>query len=724
MGLSAQVALGRPASHEQVIIFAPAFALKVVVDDIIRIMLRILLPILFTFVLLSASVAAAADGLVNQELFSRIVPEEHLLEGKAVLTLVDQRAEWPAEYRLASQADIDAVIVDDKPVPFTFANGHLQISMKSGADTLTILYRIRFDDPVAQDHVGIEDPSLGVTATIMPQGTFLSASSGWHPLPVETNSLFRLTITGPTGLYGVTSGRLVSLETSATGSETIWQTQRPQSALALAAGYYQVERDALGETQLLAFFSAGNATLASGYLQSSREYLQLYQDLFGPYPYDKFAVVENFYPTGYGFPGWTLLGSSVIRLPFIRTTSLPHEIAHTWWGNAVEIDYASGNWGEGLATYVADYYLKELYAPAEALEYRRKILRDYAALIDAGDDLPLSAFRSRMSKRDQAVGYGKAAMVFHMLRDLIDDEAFWAGLKAAARDGIDKRYAWSDLQRHFEAASDMELEVFFRQWVGRSGAPQLSLTDVTVLPVDDGWQLSGTILQDEPYYDLAVPLQVETATRSYNQSIGLTGRQDCFLFNIAERPVSLSVDPNSNLFRKLYPDEVPATVNDLRASRLPLVVVAAGSEALLDASRDLLRGLQWHQAPVMNEDDYLAQRPAGKDLLVLGWPKSQELRPDLPEGYTVAGQQVMIGDKLYSEDDDVLFFVLPGNEANRVTGYFLPGSFAAAQDTARRISHYGRYSTLAFHKGRNQDKTTWDPAGSPLKKFFTKDPEP
>ena len=75
---------------------------------------------LFILILLSAPVAAGADGLINQELFSRIVPEEHLLEGKAVLTLVDQRADWPAEFRLAAQADIGAVTVDDKPVPFTF----------------------------------------------------------------------------------------------------------------------------------------------------------------------------------------------------------------------------------------------------------------------------------------------------------------------------------------------------------------------------------------------------------------------------------------------------------------------------------------------------------------------------------------------------------------------------------------------------------------------------
>ena len=662
--------------------------------------------------------AMAASSLIDQELSIRLVPEEHRLEGQAVLTSAGGRSRLPGAFRLAAQADIDAVTADGEPVSFTFDNGFLQVPLASKAVTLAISYRVRFDDPVPQDPVGIEDPSYGVTATIMPQGSYLSAASGWHPLPIDATSRFRVTISGPSGLYGVTAGRLVDLDSNEAGSRTIWQVQRPQSALALAAGYYQVGRETLGETQLLAFTSVENAALAPGYLESCREYLQLYQKLFGPYPYAKFAVVENFYPTGYGLPGWTLLGSSVIRLPFIRTTSLPHEIAHAWWGNAIEIDYASGNWGEGLATYVADYYLKELQAPAEAIEYRRNILRDYAALVDAGDDLPLNAFRGRMTKRDQAVGYGKAAMVFHMLRNLVGDEAFWAGLQSAARDGLGQRYAWSDLRRHFEAASGMDLGAFFQQWTGQAGAPQLQLKDVSVLPVAAGWQLSGSILQAEPFYALAVPLRLATATRHYDQTIGFVEGQGCFVFTVADRPISLTVDPDSELFRKIYPEELPATVNNLRASRVPLVVVAAGSEALLDASRDLLRGLQWQQAPVMSEADYLRQRPAGRDLLVLGWPNSQELRITLPAGFAVDAQQFAIGDKRYAEAEDVLFMVMTGHEPQHVVGYFLPGSSAAAQDTARRIPHYGRYSYLAFRGGRNQVKATWETERSPLKLLF------
>jgi hypothetical protein len=685
---------------------------------IISFMLRMLT---FILILLSLQNVSEAAGVIDQELFIHLSPAEHLLEATAILSPADVQPGWPSEFLLAARAEIDTLTADGKPVPYVFDNGRLKVTLTNRTSSLTMTYRIRFDDPVPQDPVGIEDPSYGVTATIMPQGTYLSANSGWHPSPVDADSRFHVTINGPSGLTGVTAGRLVELKTSSAETRTTWQTQRPQTALTLAAGPYQLFRDDLGETQVLVFFGAANAALARGYLDACREYLQLYQTLFGPYPYAKFAVVENFYPTGYGLPGWTLLGSSVVRLPFIRTTSLPHEIAHAWWGNAVEVDYRSGNWCEGLATYVADYYLKELYDPAGAREYRRKILRDYAALVDSGDDLPLSAFRSRTTKRDQAVGYGKAAMVFHMLRNRIGDPAFWSGLQAAARKGLGKRYAWSDLQQHFEEASGKKLDLFFQQWVQRTGAPQLRLTDVQTRAVADGWQVTGTLAQSDPRYDLLVPVRLDTAGLAVEQVVALEAGENSLVFKVTDVPINLSVDPENDIFRKLYPEEVPATVNSLRASRAPLVIVATGSEGLLKAARDLLRGLQWNLAPVLSEKEYLAQRPVNHDLLLLGWPENKVLRPELPEGIRITGQQFVIDDKLYAEAGDVLFMVVDSHQSGHVASYFLTGSVAAAQDAARRIPHYGRYSVLVFRNGKNQVKSTWEPVKSPLKYIFVMD---
>ena len=689
-------------------------------NDILKRMYRAALSMLLIFFGgLSSEVMAA--GHLEQKLAVRLEPAAHKLIAESTMTLAGDRSEWPELFLLAPQARIGTVAADGRPLAYDFSRGRLRVPGAARRSVLTISYTVVFDDPVPRQLVGIEDPSYGIRATIMPQGAYISAASGWYPNAVDVPQRFTVTISGPQELTGVTSGRLMNFTRTAAGTVTTWQTVLQPAAMSLAAGYYQLRRENLDGIQVLAFLGESNIPLAAGYLESVREYLSLYQELFGPYPYEKFAVVENFYPTGYGLPGWTLLGSSVVRLPFIRTTSLPHEIAHAWWGNAVKVDYASGNWAEGLATYVADYYLKERDAPREALEYRRKILRDYAALVAEADTLPLAAFRNRTSKSDQAVGYGKAAMVFHMLRDLIGDENFWKGLQDIARDGFGKKYGWADLQRHFSAVSGLDLELFFGQWIERPGAPHLTLASADAIKTTAGWQVSGIIGQSDPDYQLAVPLQLVTKDRAHEQVIDLVGKQERFVFTVTDPPARLTVDQDSRLFRMLEPAELPATVNDLRASKNQLVVVASGSEALIGASKDLLRGLQWHRANLVDEAAYLASPAPDVDILILGWPQSEDLQPELPPGISGSEQKFVLDVESPGENPDVLFMVRKTDNDDQVVAWFLPGSVAAAQDTARRIPHYGRYSYLLFRDGQNRIKATWEPENSTLQVIFNKD---
>ncbi len=116
----------------------------------------------------------------------------------------------------------------------------------------------------------------------------------------------------------------------------------------------------------------------------------MYSDWIGEYPFDGFSVVASPLPTGFGMPTLTYLGAQVIRLPFIRDTSLGHEVLHNWWGNSVYPDYARGNWAEGLTTFMADYAYKEWADAASARDMRHGWLRDYAAL-PADADKPLAA---------------------------------------------------------------------------------------------------------------------------------------------------------------------------------------------------------------------------------------------------------------------------------------------------------------------------------------------
>ena len=109
---------------------------------------------------------------------------------------------------------------------------------------------------------------------------------------------------------------------------------------------------------------------------------------------------------------------------------------------------------------VADYLYKERASADEALQSRRQVLRDYATLVHPEEDLPLTAFRHRYSPASRTIGYGKGAMVFHMLRGLIGDEAFWEGLSLVYREKLFQSASWSDFQSAFEQTGNRTLQGF------------------------------------------------------------------------------------------------------------------------------------------------------------------------------------------------------------------------------------------------------------------------
>ncbi len=110
-----------------------------------------------------------------------------------------------------------------------------------------------------------------------------------------------------------------------------------------------------------------------------------------PYPYASFALVENFWETGYGMPGFTLLGptgDSVSRGSSLRPT---HTSCSTTGGATRSTSTSNtGNWCEGLTAYMADHLFAE--QRGEGATYRRATLKKFTDMVSAGDDFPLSDF--------------------------------------------------------------------------------------------------------------------------------------------------------------------------------------------------------------------------------------------------------------------------------------------------------------------------------------------
>jgi hypothetical protein len=302
------------------------------------------------------------------------------------------------------------------------------------------------------------------------EGVYLSAGGFWYPYFGDELVDFDMEVNQPEGWHVISEGRGSSRDES---GRARWESEGPADEIYLTGGALTVYRETAGAVEALVYLREQDDALASKYLTATAQYLEMYRELIGPYPYSKFALVENFWETGYGMPSFTLLGPRVIRFPFILHSSYPHEILHNWWGNSVFVDYATGNWCEGLTAYMADHLIQEQRGKGET--YRRDTLQKYRNYVKEERDFPLEEFRSRHSAATEAVGYGKSLMGFHMLRRELGDEKFAAALAGFYRKNRGRQASFRDLQGSFEATAEVELGAFFDQWLQRTGAPSLSV---------------------------------------------------------------------------------------------------------------------------------------------------------------------------------------------------------------------------------------------------------
>ena len=322
-----------------------------------------ILAFIFGAVLAFATGAIANGMHAHHELEITLFPDTGRLEGRDNITIKPAFGRI-LEFNMAAKATQINVAVNRQPHRFKFEKGRLTLTLEPHERTaevrVTIEYGGRFNDPVPVRPVNADNPGYGVTATISPKGSFLLAGAGWYPEMVGGQATYRLKVRAPAGMIAVTAGRSRGHKTVQGQTESIWEVDYPARGLSLSVGRYIVTEKSVGKVIAATYLLPDNRHLAQSYLDATAGYLALYEDLFGPYPFHKFAVVENFFPTGFGFPSYTLMGGRVLRLPFIIHTSLGHEIAHCWWGNGVYVDYSGGNWSEALTSYVADYLYKRL----------------------------------------------------------------------------------------------------------------------------------------------------------------------------------------------------------------------------------------------------------------------------------------------------------------------------------------------------------------------------
>ena len=264
------------------------------------------------------------------------------------------------------------------------------------------------------------------------------------------------------------------------------------AAPAAAGGRRGVSYDALF---LTVESTRRTADRVAGHYDEADRILRFYAALLGDVPYPTFtlllsdallpgghspayfAVLNQTMPSGAG----RLLSWRGDPVAFSRYPSffLAHELAHQWWGQAVGWKNYHEQWlSEGLSQYFAALYAEHRHGPEVfgdiiARMQRWSLRHSDQGPVYLGNRLGLIEEDPRVFR---SLVYNKAAMVLHMLRRTLGEDAFFDGLRRFYNDRRFEKAGTDDLLRAFEAASGRRLTAFFDRWIHEADLPDVAFS--------------------------------------------------------------------------------------------------------------------------------------------------------------------------------------------------------------------------------------------------------
>jgi aminopeptidase N len=279
--------------------------------------------------------------------------------------------------------------------------------------------------------------------------------------------------------------------------------------------------------------------------------LEFFADRVGPYAYERLANVQaNGIRGGMESATSIFYGDDSVSGPARRWDGvIVHEIAHQWFGNAV----TEGDWddvwlSEGFATYFTHLFVEH----AEGRDaFVAGLRRDRDQIRDFDEKNP--GYRivhdnlADMTKVTTGPGtYRKGAWVLHMLRGVVGDDAFRAGIREYYRLYRDKNASTADFRRVMEEAAGKELGWFFDEWLTRGG----------MLKVVGRWRWDAAAKAlrldleqrqaGEPYrMPVEVAIDVEGESEPRTQRIELGERRQAVAIPLDREPRSVVLDPRT-----------------------------------------------------------------------------------------------------------------------------------------------------------------------------------
>lgn len=400
-------------------------------------------------------------------------PVDLILDGTVTVELTTTAA-TDRIFLDAAALEVDAVTIDGRPRPFLVADRELAITLEDPVAERTPLevvveYTVTLDRTRRfGEQAGIFVTSGGLWSVNEPDGVSTWMPANDHPTD-KASWTFEITV--PDDLVGVANGRFAGSTGGSAGSTTwAWEQSEPMApylALLLVGDYVLDDAGtSAGGVALENVAIDGTADSLDRYTEVTVEQLEFFEELFGPYPFDRYGIAITDSAPGLAMEtqGRSLFSRADLdgSLGFVQHLLLAHELTHQWFGDAVSPASWDDIWlNEGFATYGQWLWLDR--AGLASLDEQAGAA--LAGLPDSGGPV------ARPDDLFGAVSYTGGAIVLHALRATVGDDAFFAGLRQWVSDHLDAAASTADFQATMEQVSGLDLTAFFAAWVDTEDRP-------------------------------------------------------------------------------------------------------------------------------------------------------------------------------------------------------------------------------------------------------------
>jgi len=285
---------------------------------------------------------------------------------------------------------VRAVSVNEAEATFTHDSGELAIipaaAIASGETFTTVIEYSGTPTPILDPALSGADLGWvpyadGIYVTSEPVGSASWYPVNDHPSPKAT---YTITVTVPEPYIVAANGVLQSTTDNGATTTYVWDSDDPMASYLTTvhiSEFVVEESEGPHGLPLRNYFPVDYAAELTEIFSTQGEMIAIYEDMFGPYPFDSYGGVVINQELGFALETQTL---STFDLGLVRMSDevypglseaeimIAHELSHQWFGNSVTPVRWQDIWlNEGFATYAEALIVERMSSPEAADEHIR-----------------------------------------------------------------------------------------------------------------------------------------------------------------------------------------------------------------------------------------------------------------------------------------------------------------------------------------------------------------